>query len=90
MLNILQLFYSYKVYQLLFVEYKFVVVSVNMNEITRRNIIEAYIKRGQSAPDILKHMDNPGISRATVYRQVQKLRNGTLRDLGHAGARSVS
>ena len=37
MLHILQLFYSYKVHQLLYVQYKFVVVSVNMNEIKNDN-----------------------------------------------------
>ena len=35
-----------------------------------------YIKSGQKTSEILKHVENLGISRATVYRQVQKLRNG--------------
>ena len=65
--------------------------------ITKRKIIEAYsIKSRQNASEMLKHVENLRISRATVYRHVQKLRNGIngirhgkLRDLGHAGARSV-
>ena len=58
-----------------------------MRELEKRRVIESHFNHGQSATEIWKHVKYLQISRATVYRHVQRLRNGgdSSRKLGSGG-----
>ena len=58
-----------------------------MRELEKRRVIESHFNHGHSAAGIWKYVKYLPISRATVYRHVQRLRNGgnSSRKLGYAG-----